>query len=322
LELEREGRFEEANIEFHRAYTQSPNDIEFKEAYFRTAEKTSEDLLRRYDIYLREKKFNMAFRRLEQAQSLTPNHPKVKLELKKWFRVLLAGKVDLVKIKSLVNQIPLSDQIVLEIRLNTPNISRRLDAVIDYQTKTFNVEDILYDPPQNLLMLYSINSIGVRLKNNMTGRSRFIRFIDFRTPVLVDVKGALSEKHQELTSATLFYPIDLLRYEKGDRLRYSAKGIRYSLELAGDVINVKSSVGHLDFLPQILYINKEDRRYFLDFGETQLFQHKTGGLWVLRREVTKERHYLTDLRNNIILSPYFYFREGGFPFVPASRKSN
>lgn len=317
MELEEQGRYEEANIEFHRAYTSSPNDDDFQDAYRRTAVKTTEDLLERYESYVKEKKYRMAYKRLEKANTLTPDNPRVKEEMKKWYRILLAGKVDLVKLQAMNNQIPLTDQIVLEIRFNTPNITRRLEAPIDYQTNIFAVEDILYDPPQNLLMLYSINSIGVKLVNNATRRSQFKKFIDFRIPVLVDVQGELSPNGSSLTSVDDFYPIGTDKNYQNPDFWYPAPGIRYSLQLNNSEIVVSSSNKKIDFLPQMLYINKADQRYFLDFGDLQLAQKKRGGLWTYRRVMTEDRGYLKELEKNLILHPYFYFREGGYPYVLA-----
>ena len=315
MELEELGRYEEANIEFHRAYTSSPDDEDYKAAYLRTAAKTTEDLLERYERYKKEKKFLMAFRRLEKANTLTPDHPTVQAEMKKWYRILLAGKLDLVQIRSLRNQLPLSDQIILEIRFNTPNITKRLEAPVDYQSKIFSVEDVLYDPPQNLLMLYSINSIGVKLVNNMTRRSQFKKFVDFKVPVLVDVQGNLSPNGKELTPVVRSYPFDLLTGGEQRTFWYPRAGTRFSLKLDQDRILVNSSVKQTDFLPQMLYINKADRRYFLDFGHLQLAQRRTSGVWTIRRNVTQGREYLQELRKNLILNPYFYYREGGYPFV-------
>jgi len=315
LELEELGRYEEANIEFHRAYTSSPGNSDFRDAFKRTAIKTAEDLLERYEKYKKEKKDLVAFRMLEKANSLTPDHPTVQTELKKWYRILLAGKVDLLQIRSMSNQIPLSDRIILEIRFNTPNFTRRLEAPIDYQTRTFSIEDVLYDPPQNLLMLYSINSIGVKLVNRATKRSRFKKFVDFKIPVLVDVKGALAYNQAELVSVEEYYPFQLLKSRENPSFWYPRPGTRYSLTLESDRISVNSSTNQTGFLPQILYINRADRRYFLDFGHLQLAQKKVGGLWTFRRNLTEGREYLNELRNNLIFNPYFFFREGGYPFV-------
>ncbi|MBU3917662.1 hypothetical protein KKA14_19205, partial [bacterium] len=312
---EKEGRFEEANVYFHRVYTKSPDTLKYRKAFLRTADKTTEDLLIRYDKYIKENKYFMAYRRLEQAHTLTPDHPRVKEELKKWYMILLAGKLDLVEMKSMSNQIPLTDQIILEVRINTPNITRILEAPVDYLTGIFSVEDILYDPPQNLLMLYSINSIGVKLHSNTSKRSQFKKFIDFKTPVLVDVRGNLDSQDNEYSPIDQYFPLEILESSNKKGYWFPARGIRYSLNLDKSSIRVKSSANQIDFLPQILYINKQDRRFFLDFGHLQVMQKKVGGMWSYRRTVRKEREYLANLKNNLLLNPYFYFREGGYPFV-------
>ncbi len=318
LELEKEGRFEEANVYFHRVYTKSPGTDKYREAYLRTADKTTEDLLIRYRKYIKENKYVMAYRRLEQAHALTPSHPRVNEELKKWYMVLLAGKLDLVEMKSMSNQIPLTDQIILEVRLNSPNITRVLKAPVDYLTGIFSVEDILYDPPQNLLMLYSINSVGVKLVSNTSKRSKFKKFIDFKTPVLVDVSGRLEGQDNAYSPVDQYFPLELIKKGNQSRYWFPVRGIRYTLTMDKTAIKVKSSVKQIDFLPQILYINKQDRRYFLDFGHLQVKQKKIGGMWSYRRAVRKERKYLIDLQKNLLLNPYFYFREGGYPFVIAN----
>jgi len=315
LELERNSRFEEANIEFHRAYVRSPGNQSFREAYLRTAEKTTEELLERYDRYVTDKKYLMAFKGLQRARALTPDHPRIAEEQKKWFQVLIAGRVDLVEIKSLANQIPLTDQIELVVRINTWNASHRLEAPINYQTRTFSVEDILYDPSPDLLMMYSLNAIGVKLTNQNTRSERFQKFIDFRTPILMEVRGRLAGTGEDLSPAEGFYPIDTLRRSVNEEFWYPSKEIRYTLQLDEAQIRVDSAEGSISYLPQILYVNRQDRRFFLDFGHLQLSQRKIGGSWSLRRILTEQREYLTDLRKNVLLNTYFFYREGGFPFV-------
>ena len=315
LQLEAEGRFEEANIEFHRAYTRSPGNEKYKDAFHRTAQKTTEDMLIRYEQYVKEKKYAIAFRRLEQARTLSPNHPRIDLELRKWYRILIAGKLDLVQIKSLNNQIPLTDQIVLTVRINSPNVIRRLEAPVDYQTGTFYVEDILYDPPQDLLMMYSLNSIGVKLINNSTESERFMRFVDFKTPVLIEVRGDLKGNDKGLMAVERFYPVAPLNQSNNGDFWYPSRGIRYALLLDETEIKVSSSANRIEFLPHMLYINKKERRYFLDFGNLQLSQKKTGGAWSYRRLIDHKRLYLKELQKIILLNTYFFYREGGYPYV-------
>ena len=315
LQLESEGRFEEANIEFHRAYTRSPGNEEYKDAFLRTAIKTTEDMLNRYEQYVKEKKYAIAYRRLEQARTLSPHHPRIDLELKKWYRILIAGKLDLVEIKSLNSQIPLTDQIILTVRINSPNTIRRLEAPVNYQTGTFHVEDILYDPPQDLLMMYSLHSIGLKLINSSTESEQFKRLVDFKTPVLIEVQGDLTGTDKGLVSVEKYYPAGLLSRSNSIDFWYPSRGIRYALLLDGSEIKVSSSVKRIDFLPQLLYINKKERRYFLDFGNLQLSQKKMGGAWSYRRSIDDKRLYLKELQKIILLNTYFFYREGGYPYV-------
>lgn len=314
--LEKENRFEEANIEYHRAYTSSPDNDKYREAYERTAAKTAEDLLNRYQRYVAEKKFSMAYRRLEQARALAPSHPTVLSEQKKWVNVLLAGRVDLVGLKSLRDQLPLSDNVQIIVRINTPNTKNTLEARVDYQTKTFSVEDILYDPPQDLLMLYSINSIGVKLENYVSGRSEVKKFIDFKTPIPISVQGKLTSKSGELVPVDANYPADRLKSSQATTYWYPTRGLQYSLLLKNDTIEVESPTGHIEYLPQMLYMNSQDRRYFLDFGHYELTQpSRTSIDWAIRRVTRKQRVYLSDLKKNLLLHTYFSYRDGAYPFV-------
>lgn len=342
-ELEKKGRFEEANVEYHRAYTLSPGDSDYQDAYRRTAEKTSNDLLKRYKKYLEEKKYHLAFKRLQQAHDLTPKSEKVKQELAKWYRILIAGKVDF-KFQSLKNQVPLADYMVLEIHFNTPTPSRRLKASIDNTTKTFMAEDVLYDPPQNLLMFYTLNAIGVELENskdillptvvtqqnketgksgtdgkrllrNQYGGNKFQKFVDLRTPALVDIRGKLKTNGEKTTPIQNLYPFESLKKSNGEDYSYPVRGIRYVLYMDDEKIRVRSSSRYIHFLPQMIYLNKKSKRIFLDFGNLEVVQKQSGGQWFFRRNVTKGREYLKDLKKNIILNPYFYYNEGGFPFV-------
>lgn len=342
--LENQDRFEEANIEYHRAYTLSPEDESFKKAYQRTSAETSEDLFQRYKKYLKEKKYQLAFRRLEQALDLSPGNKDIQLEMSKWYRILIAGKVDF-SFQSLKNHVPLSDYMYLEIHFNTPTPSKRLKAVIDNQTKTYFVEDVLYDPPQNLLMFYTLNSIGVRLENSkdillptiMTqeqiqkggkggtdakallrkkyGAAKFQKFVDLRTPALVDIRGRLKANGNNLSPVENIYPFDVLKNANGDSYSYPVRGIRYILYMNEKEVRVKSSSGYIQFLPQIMYMNRKNKRIFLDFGHLEVLQKRSGGQWFFRRNVTKGREYLKELQKNIILDPYFYYKEGGYPFV-------
>ena len=322
-QLEEKKRYEEANIQYHRAYTSSPGNEDYKQAFLRTSEKTTQELMKRYRKYLEEKKYKMAFNRLEQARSLSSENAEIKIEIKKWYRVLLAGKVDF-KFKSLANQIHLSDKMKLEIRFNTPEASQRLTANIDNQNKIFNIEDVLYDPPPSLFLFYSINSIGVHFsnQNNYAGQFRqsrssgsFKKFIDFKTPVLSDINGKLKLENNQPRPVENFYPFDYLVKANSTQPWMPNRHIKFSVTLDDNLIKVDSSNKEIGYLPQIIYFNLANQRIFLDFGHIEVNQRKIGGLWSIKRIIKEERKYLSDLQKNIILNPYFYYFEGGFPVV-------
>jgi tetratricopeptide (TPR) repeat protein len=326
-ELESEGRYENANIEYQRAFTQSPGDDDFRQAYLRTAKLTSADLMKRYNNYLKAKKYDLAFRKLEQARVLAPKDGVIKAEQKKWFHILLAGRVRFY-FKSLRKQIPLTERMELQIVFNTPNPEKRLVAKIDNQTQIFNVEEVFYEPPQNLLMYYTVNSVGVRLARTLDTASssgshamlagQLKKFIDFKTPILTEVKGLLQMRGENLQAIDKQYPYQLISQSNSDNFEVPSRGGRYSVNLNGKMVKINSTNGNINFLPQMLYINKLNQRIFLDFGNLEVSQDEKKQIWSFRRVVKQERDYLIDLKKSILLTPYFYFREGAFPFVKES----
>jgi len=313
--LEDMGRFEEANLEYRRAYTSSPFDEDFKSAYLRTSELTSEDLLVRYQQYISEGKMDLAFARLQQAKNLTPSHPLVTQELRKWTKVLVAGKVNF-SFKSLKRLVPLADDMSLMIRINTANPQKILTGRIDNLTKTFSMEDVIYNVSQKDLIFYSINSIGVGLKKDGQSEIRFIRFVDLKIPYPKDVSGSLTSLGTELKPVDQVYPLPSLQSAASTTDWVGHRGLSYSLALSDKEIKVQSSNGKIDYLPQMLYINHEERRIFIDFGVVHCFQRKLGGAWTFKREIDPKREYLEQLKHNLALSPYFFYREGAYPFVP------
>ena len=68
-ELEAQGRWEEAAIEYRIAYVDDPEDVEIREALERANLKVADDNFRRYQHYLQEHKFAKAYQRLEPSPS-------------------------------------------------------------------------------------------------------------------------------------------------------------------------------------------------------------------------------------------------------------
>ncbi|OGG93719.1 MAG: hypothetical protein A2508_08530 [Candidatus Lambdaproteobacteria bacterium RIFOXYD12_FULL_49_8] len=313
-ELEEGGRFEEANIEYHRAYTSDPGDEDYQNAFERTAEQTTEDLLLRYQQYLDQGKMEIAYDRLKKAKNLSPNHPVVLRELRRWTSVLIAGKVDF-SFESLKSQIPLADEMELLVRINTSDPQKILDAKVDNRTHIFAVEDVIYNVSQKDLIFYSLNSIGIKLSKKTSHDARFIKFVDVKIPYPKDVNGSLDSLGDDLKPVEQIYPLEELSRSAAPEDWVASRGLVYSLELKGDRIWVESSNGNIDYLPQLLYINNQERRIFLDFGKLNCIQRRRGGFWTFKRVIEPERQYLKELRTNLMYFPYFYFREGAYAFV-------
>ncbi|MGK0288876.1 MAG: hypothetical protein ACI86H_000297 [bacterium] len=318
-QLEGQGRFEEATIEYHRAHVANANDSLYKKAYQRTAKKTVADLLKRYFRYIKEKDLPSAYQRLQKAHTLAPKNEQIKKEQKKWVRILLAGKLSL-KFKSIRRGLQIADEMSLAVRVNTPNPDRILLGVVNNQTGVFSVEDVLYSPTQDILMFYSINSIGVKLVKQKSAVQKFKvqefrSFVNFRTPILAKISGKLDETGDVLKKTQQYYPFELLKKSNSKKAWLPSRKIRYSLKLANRQIQVLSSVKRIDFIPQILYLNQKDRRIFFDFGHIKIIQKQVDGPWFFQRITTKERNYYQELEKNIILNPYFYYRDGAYPFI-------
>ncbi len=312
-ELEEEGRIEEANIEYHRAYTNTPSISLYQDAFERTAVLTSKDLIERYRNFLYLGKFKLAYDRLEKARALNPTDPEIQSELNKWTHVLLTGKVDF-SFESLQNQVPLSDEMDMQVVLNSPNPKELLYVKLDPQTGSFAIDDRVYNANIGLLMNYSIHSIGIELIRYAPPSVKYMKFVDFKKPVPAKIEGSLSPSGTGTQSVEAHYPLELLKKKGGSEFWLPKKGIEFTAKLSGDRIKV-GKTKNLDFLPQMLYLNQKDHRILLDFGSIEIQQKKIGTLWTYRRNLVEKRQYLKDIQKNILLKPFFAFREGAFPFV-------
>ncbi|HEX7929229.1 MAG TPA: hypothetical protein VF678_16655, partial [bacterium] len=192
---ERQNRWEEAAIQYHLASISSPRDSEYKAAYDRARKQVARDNLERYKRYLADKDFAKAYHRLIDASRQDPDLAEMKPELAKWTRVLVTGQVKL-DFSTPQAVTAIADQIRLAIRFNTPNPGEVVEAEIDVDDGIFFVENLLYDRPDELLTYYSINSIGLSVVQGKTAvkqftNREFVRFINFRTPVVDGTVGSM-----------------------------------------------------------------------------------------------------------------------------------
>ena len=85
--------------------------------------------------------------------------------------------------------------------------------------------------------------------------------------------------------------------------------VSYELQFDEDKIKVISSSERTEFAPQVLYINKSDKRANIDFGVSQLKMEDSNRKWSIRRKKyrTAEDDYYYRLSSNIALNRYFYY---------------
>jgi len=183
-----------------------------------------------------------------------------------------------------------------------------------------------------LLAYYTLNSIGVTL---VQGRNRtrqfsskdFVRLVNFRSPALESAPSNLA-----LPQGEALVPIAKQRAELGGDPWNDVPWIpptapRYEIGVdpgcaqvksgGGSVcLLVRSNSGRSDFTPRFLYVNKKDRRIFVDFGRYSVKQDETSRKWGLRRLSLASQDYFLQFSQNVALQPYFYYRDGIIVYVP------
>ena len=320
--LESDGRWEEAMLAYRDAVIDSPDDPEYRAALDRARKVVARDNFDRYKAYLAEKAFQKAYARLVDAARQDPDYQPVQQELKKWERVLVGGQVSF-DFTTAQSNISLAEQIALIVRINTPNPGETIDAEVDIDTGTFYAEDLLYNRPNELLTTYSINSIGVELT---FGRTRikqftskeFVRFVNVRTPVLDNLSGTLAVLPDGALKPVIDHRASLPEVPLAVEDTAPPSNPHYTLRIEGDRILVNGAQPGvpLEFTPRFLYLNRQDRRAFVDFGRYAVRLPARGERWRIRRLPLAGHDYLPGLARNIALQPYFFYREGVFTYVP------
>ena len=316
--LEREKRWEEAANAYHLALIDDPGDGSIKKSFDRVNKVLARENFQRYKDFLAKKSFRKAFNRLVDATRQDPRFAPAREEMAKWERVLVAGQLRLV-LETAQSRLALADQVDLIVRINTPNPGKTIDAVVDIETGYFFGEDLLYDRPADIMVFYSINSVGASL---LYGRSRikkftsreYQRFIRFRTPILDELKGKIridpNQEAKPIWSHRKTLPAE----------SWPAEGVapklnpRFSLKIQGGRILVSSKNSRADFTPRFLYLNKKGRRAFVDFGRYETRFDASRRRWLFRRLSLSESDYFTIFSRNIALQPYFFYRGEVFVF--------
>ena len=323
--LEAQNRWEEAAIEYHLAVIDDPEDDTARVALARASKVVARDNYERYRRYLAEKQFQKAYARLQDAARQDPDFAPVQEELRKWLRVLVGGQI-VFKLGALQANLSLAEEINLVVRLNTPNPGEIIEAKVDINTGDFVVRDLLYDRPLTLQTYYTINSIGVTLVHGRTETRQFtsreyLRFINFRTPVLDSIQGELSS-----VAGAPAQPIATHRPRiEGEPAPQPVRSPRsiphYAVRLEGDLIHVRTDETAAVFTPRFLYLNREARRMFVDFGRYRVRQLELAEQYDIARLPLQDEDYFPGISKIIALQPFFFYREGVFTYVDEPRGS-
>ena len=311
-ELESEGRYEEASIEYHRAFVDDPDDLEIQEALQRVHRKVAEENLVRYREYLEKKQYHKAFSRLQSILRQNPEIGEAQEELKHWTRILLTGKIEF-EFKTIGMNLRLAEKMELQVHLNSPS-GELLRGEVSYENGIFSVEDLLYKTPREKLSEYTLNTIGLELhRKDSRGftKEQFERFIYFRTLIPGSVEGRLNgiiesaKKVADHRSNLLEKPESELKDWFPPRL------VRYQMLLDENQIRILSSEKRREFAPEVLYLNSTSGRAFIDFGVFELKRDENRKKWSIRRKtmVRNSDDYFTELSRNLALSRYFQYEQ-------------
>jgi hypothetical protein len=209
-------------------------------------------------------------------------------------------------------------------RFNTPNPGATVEAEIDLDTGIFFVEDLLFDPPDQLLTYYTLNSIAVDLVQTATAGRQFssteaVRLINFRTPVLERFDGTLRiESGGDLHSIREHRESVASQGVKRD-FWFPPVNVRYSMAADGTRITASNESGRTDFLPRFIYPNRPSRRMFVGFGHYEILQDPISRKWGITRLPAPGEDYFELLSRNVALQPYFFYHGTVVEFVERGR---
>lgn len=319
--LEAQKRWEEAAIAYHLALVDDPDEAEYQQALTRVNQVVARENFERYRNYVANKSFRKAYRRLMDAARQDPDYAPVRAEMAKWERVLVSGQV-MLRFETALSGLTLADEVKLIVRINTPNPGKTIDAEVDIGTGYFFAEDLLYDRPKEMLAYYSIHSVGASLVYGRTRIKKFTskeyqQFVRFRTPIIDQIGGTMSFNGRATAKLVREHRKNLTSSEQGEAGRPASLNPHYSIRFRGNRILVSSKGTRPDFTPRYLYLNRRDRRVFVDFGRYEARFEAGRRRWLFRRLPLGEQDYFETFSRNIALQPYFFYREGVYVFEAA-----
>ena len=318
LELEQEKRWAEAAIEYRIASIEDPGNEEIRDALTRMNIRVAAENYEMYKQYLEKKEYNKAFRRLENALTLNPDHNDARSEMYHWWHLLITGKVEL-EFTRFSSNLRLAEEMEMQVLINSPK-GKILTGKISSESRIFFIEDVVYKALPHQLAEYSINTIGLRIKRKSSEgflRTEFKKFVNFRELSPLQVSGWKNNLENETRKDTLEHRPALLTNEKQLPPWDPPRLVTYELKFKGDVIKVISETNRTEFAPEVLYLNLLERRANIDFGVYNLKMNSSGRKWSIRRKkfnYTRD-DYFYGLSRNLALNRYFYY-DRVFRFMP------
>ena len=318
LKLEKENRWAEAAIEYRIAYIEDPGNEEIRDSLTRMNVKVADENYEMYNQYLKKKEYHKAFRRLENALTLNPDHSDARSEMSHWWHLLITGKVEL-EFSRFSSNLRLAEEMEMQVLINSPK-GKILTGKISSESRIFFIEDVVYKALPHQLAEYSINTIGLKIKRKSSEgflRTEFKKFVNFRELSPLQVSGWKNNLGNEVPKDTLDHRPALLTNEKQLSLWKPPRLVTYELKFTGDIIKVISETNRTEFAPEVLYLNKADRRANIDFGVYHLRMNSKGRNWSIRRKKfnNSEDDYFYGLSRNLALNRYFYY-DRVFRFIP------
>ena len=310
LELEKQGRWAEAAIEYRIATVENPDDEDFLAALKRMNVHVAQENFESYQQYLKIKEYHKAYRRLEATLIQNPQLSQAREEMKQWWHILITGKVEL-EFDRLLSNVRLAEEMILQIRFNTPN-GKILIGNISSETGIFFLEDVIYRTQAKQLAEYTINTIGLKIKRKSSlgyVRNEFKKFLNFKKLSPLQVNGEITDNFLESPQNVLDHRPVLISKSQPKATWRPPRLVSYELQFDGDSIKVISESNRSEFAPSVLYLNKSDLRANLDFGVSQLKMDSSEQKWSIRRKNyrTTEDDYYYILFSNLSLNRYFYY---------------
>ena len=309
-ELEAEERWEEAAIEYRRAYVDDPYNHEVQEALQRVNRKVARGNLVRYREYLDRREYRKAYARLENVLVQDPDLENAQSELEQWRSILLTGKVQM-EFSRVREKLRLAEKMRMEVHLNSPS-GEVLKGEISNENGIFIIEDLLYRTAPERLSEYTLNSIGlflVRRDNRGFSTDKFKRFINFRILVPGSVEGRLHQNKPSPKKKVSEHRQVLHGIESILNPWFPPRLVRYGIQLDQDRIRVVTAQKRREFAPDVLYLNNRGNRAFLDFGTLEMELNKKTRKWSIHRKPYRNPSddYFEDLSRNLALNRYFSY---------------